>query len=856
VSTRGAARPRGNRFPTPISNVLPIEPVLPALARALADGSSAVLQAPPGAGKTTRVPLALLEARWLGSGRIVVLEPRRLAARAAAQRMAEQLGEPVGRTVGYRVRADTRVGRETRIEVVTEGVLTRMLQADPALEGVGLVVFDEFHERSIHSDLGLALCLQSRALLREELRILVMSATLDGEPVAALLGGAAILTSEGRAHPVDTRHLPAPGPGALEAGVERAVRLAVAEEAGDVLVFLPGAAEIRRVEARLREEGLGPGVEVLPLFGSLPQEAQDRAIAPGRPGRRKVVLATSIAETSLTIEGVRVVVDGGRMRVPKFSPRSGMPRLATVSVTRASADQRRGRAGRLGPGVCYRLWSAAEDRSLVPHGTPEILEADLAPLALELAVWGIADPAELAWLDPPPEAAFAQARELLEQLGALDAGGAVTAHGRRMTEFGTHPRLAHLLLRGAESGYGALACDLAALLGGRDVLRAEGDVRDADIRVRLGVLRAAAGGGGRVPARAQGMEVDRAGVRRVAEEARAWRRRLGVRDDEVRDADAAGLLLAFAYPDRIAQRRPGGGGRFLLRNGRGAALPSPQALSAAEFLVAAELDGRGRESRVFLAAPLERAELEAHFGEQAEVAETTEWDAGAGAVRARRRRTLGALTLQDAPSTDVDAEAVAAALLGGIREAGLRVLPWTPAARQLQQRLGFLHRHEPGWLDASEAALLDGLAEWLGPHLFGMRRLADLDRLDLEAALLAGLPWDRRRLLDEVAPTHLLVPSGSRIPLDYADPDAPTLAVRLQEVFGLRDTPRIARGAVPLTIHLLSPAHRPVQVTRDLASFWRTTYFEVRKDLRGRYPKHSWPDDPLAAEATRRARPR
>jgi len=825
---------------------LPIEAVLPALADALRAGTSAVLQAAPGAGKTTVVPLALLGEPWLGGRKMVMLEPRRLAARAAASRMAQLLGERVGDTVGFRVRMETRVGPNTRIEVVTEGVLTRMLQHDPALEGVGIVIFDEFHERSLHADLGLALTLQSRAVLRDDLRVLVMSATLDGGPIAALLGDAAIVRSEGRVYPVDTRWLPRKPEGRMEPVAARAVRAALAAEEGDVLVFLPGAGEIRRVEEMLAVEGVPPDVRVMPLFGNLAQEAQDEAIRPSPPGRRKVVLATSIAETSLTIEGVRVVVDSGLMRVPRFSPRTGMTRLETVAVSRASADQRRGRAGRTAPGVCHRLWTEAEDAALQPHRPPEILEADLAPLALELASWGVADPLELQWLDAPPAAAFAQARELLAELGALDASGAVTAHGRRVAALPLHPRLAHMLLRAKEMRLGATACDLAALLAERDVLRGDGRAPDADVRLRLAALRRERGAG---------YSVDHAALHRVTAEGRDLRRQLGVSPADA-DDDAAGVLLALAYPDRIAQRRPGGGARYLLRNGRGAAFPEPQSLSEHPYLVAAELDDAGREGRIQLAAPVELAEVERHFADQVATEESVAWDDAAGAVRARRVRRLGALVLHEAPLAEADPGQVAAALVEAVRREGVAALPWGKAASQLRERIGFLHAHDPSFPDVADAALLAAMDEWLGPHLYGMRKMDEVRRVDLVAVLEGMLAWEQRRRLDEWAPTHVDVPSGSRIPIDYSDPAAPALAVRLQEVFGWTETPRIAGGRVPLTLHLLSPAHRPVQVTRDLASFWRAGYFDVKKDLKGRYPKHYWPDDPLVAEATARAKPR
>ncbi|HEU0053109.1 MAG TPA: ATP-dependent helicase HrpB [Longimicrobium sp.] len=831
---------------------LPIDDALPELRRALRDGTAAVLQAPPGAGKTTRVPLALLDEAWLAGRKIVMLEPRRLAARAAADRMARTLGERVGETVGYRIRMETRVGPATRVEVVTEGVLTRMLQHDPALEGVGLVIFDEFHERSLHADLGLALALQSKSVLRDDLRVLVMSATLDGGPVARLLGEAPVVTSEGRAFPVETRYLARPGEGWIEPRVARKVVEALEDEEGDVLVFLPGAGEIRRVEEALRAADLHPTVRVMPLHGNLPPEAQDDAIRPSPPGLRKVVLATAIAETSLTIEGVRVVVDSGLMRVPRFSPRTGMTRLETVPVSVASADQRRGRAGRLGPGVCHRMWTEGEQARLAPFRPPEILEADLAPLALELAAWGVADPAELAWLDPPPPSAFGQARELLAELGALDAAGAVTAHGRRMAALPLHPRLAHMLLAAKEMRLGATAADLAALLGERDFLRAEGRIADADVRLRLEPLRRAEGGRG---GGMHGHAVDRGALQRVQAEARELRRRLSVAPEDG-DVEAAGVLLALAYPDRIAQRRPGPGGRFLLRNGRGAAFAGADSLGERPYLVAAELDDAGRESRILLATPVELAELERHFAEQivrdAEVA----WDDAAEAVRARRTERLGALVLREAAIADPDAEMIARALAGAVRAKGIASLPWTKAATQLRERIAFLHHADPSFPDVSDATLLATLEEWLMPHLHGLRRWDEVRRLDLVAVLEAMLAWDQRRRLDEQAPTHVTVPSGSRIPVDYSDPAAPVLAVRLQEVFGWTDTPRVAGGRVPLTLHLLSPAHRPVQVTRDLANFWKSTYFEVKKDLKGRYPKHYWPDDPLQATPTSRAKPR
>lgn len=837
---------------------LPVAAALPEVRAALAGPGAAVLVAPPGAGKTTLVPLALLDEGWTAARRLIVLEPRRLAARAAADRMAALLGEDgAGGTVGYRVRNDTRVGARTRIEVVTEGVLTRMLQSDPSLEGVALVVFDEFHERSLHADLGLALTLQARSVLRPELRLLVMSATLDAAPVAALLGDAPVVRSEGRTYPVETRWRKSPVEGWIEPAVARAVRSALDQEEGDVLVFLPGAAEIRRTERRLLEAGLPASVTVHALFGALPRGAQERAIAPSPPGRRKVVLATSIAETSLTIEGVRVVVDAGLMRVPRFDPGTGMTRLETIRVTRDAADQRRGRAGRVAPGVCYRLWTRAEDRGLVPHRRPELLEADLAPVALELAAWGAA-PEDLRWLDPPPDAAYRQARELLRELEAVADDGAITDHGRSMASFGVHPRLAHMALRGAGRGAADAAAALAALLSGRDILRGPGRAPDADLRLRLDVLRGGTAGG---------HDLDGAALRAVREDARRIGRSLGAagerpgaereRPGEGGGGPSAGVLTALAYPDRIARRRAGERGRFLLRNGRGARFFEPQALEGEDWLAVAEVEGRGAEARIFRAAPLTLEEIEAWFGRQVEETEEVDWDGAAGRVVARRVRRLGALTMTEAPLRDPAPGAVVAALLDGVRSAGLAALPWSKETTQLRERLEMLHRLEPErWPASSAAALMETLDGWLAPFLPGLSRLEDLRKVDLAEALLARLPWELRSTLDRLAPTHVEVPSGSRIRVDYSDPDAPVLAVRLQEVFGMLETPRIAGGRVPLTMHLLSPARRPVQVTQDLASFWREGYFEVRKDLRGRYPKHPWPEDPLAAEPTRRTKPR
>ena len=839
---------------------LPIDAVVPQLDAALGRGTSAVLQAPPGAGKTTGVPLALLDASWLGGQRIIMLEPRRLATRAAARRMSQLRGEQVGATIGFRVRGETRVGRATRIEVVTEGILTRMLQRDPSLDGTGLVIVDEFHERSLDADLALALTLETRDVLRPDLRVLVMSATLDGARVARLLGDAPVITSEGRAFPVETRYIDRRPELRVEDAAAAAVRRALTADDGDVLVFLPGTGEIRRT-FDLLAGNLPPRTHLRPLHGTLSSEEQDDAILPSAPGERKVVLATSIAETSLTIEGVRVVIDSGLSRVPRFSPRTGMTRLETVRVSQASADQRRGRAGRVAPGICYRLWAEHEQHHLVAHASPEILEADLAPVALELAAAGVDDPAVLRWLDVPPPAAYAQARELLAELGAIESPGGrgairrITPRGRRMAELPLHPRLAHMLLEASALGAFPVACDLAALLSERDPIRGHPDAPpDADVETRLALLR------DRARSLAPGVSVSADALRRIRAESDRLRSALGrPRDGGTVDSDrtdAAGLLLAFAYPDRIGQLRSPRSGRFLLRNGNGAALAGAQSLSDAAYIVAVDLDGRRPESRIFLAASIELADIERHFADQIALEQEIVWDVRERAVVARERERLGAIVLAERPLRNPDATAVTAALLDGIRDAGIDALPWSDGGRSLRRRLAFLHALDPSWPDVSDDALVTTLGTWLASHVGNARSLAALGRVDLAGALLSLLPWEKRAVLDELAPTHLVVPSGSRIPIDYGDPAAPVLAVRLQEMFGLADTPRIARGAVPLTVHLLSPAQRPVQVTRDLAGFWRTSYFDVRKEMRGRYPKHYWPDDPMQAEPTRRAKPR
>jgi ATP-dependent helicase HrpB len=833
---------------------LPIREALPALQDALAGHRSALLDAPPGAGKSTLVPLFLLDRTWRKDQKILMLEPRRIAARAVAIRMATLLGEPVGSTVGFRTRLETRVSRETRVEVVTEGILTRMLQEDSALSGIGCVIFDEFHERSLNADLGLALAIESQQNLREDLRILVMSATLDLAPLVRLLGDAPIVSVQGRSFEVRTHYVPRRSDLHLELQCAQVLRSALREHPGDVLCFLPGAAEIRRVQRALEEAGLERNVEIRPLYGELDGAAQDAALAAAAPGRRKIVLATSIAETSLTIAGIRIVVDSGLRRYAEFDPTTGMSRLVTGKVSQAAADQRRGRAGRLSEGDCYRLWSEGSHASLSPQTPPEILHADLAPLALELACWGSGDAASMAWLDPPPSAPLAQARDLLRELEAIDSAGRVTPHGRALERLGMHPRLAHMLIKARDLGAVRLACDLAAILSARDILRAVAGARDVDLRLRIAVLR---GDSRELPA---GVTVDARAKSQAQRTSSQWQRDFAPHARDTADMDqATGILLAWAYPDRIARAR-GDRGRYLLANGRGAHFGEPQALAKSQIIVAAELDGAEREARIFLAAPVALEDLEKHFA--ALITDTAEirWDEREQAIRARRERRLGALLLESGELRDPDPGAVAQAALEGLKLLGVAGLPWTQDLKQWRARVMLLRQFKvpspAPWPDLSDAALDLALEEWAPPWILGFTRREHFARMDLGNALRSFITHAQGKILEREAPTHFTVPSGSHIPIDYLDGDTPTVSVRLQELFGLRETPSVAGGRLPLLLKLLSPAGRPVQITRDLVSFWNRGYHEVKKDLKGRYPKHYWPDDPYTAQATRRARPR
>lgn len=840
--------------------LMPIDEVIPDLKEALSTFGAAVLTAEPGAGKTTRVPLELLNEPWMEGQNMILLEPRRLAARSAAAYMARLLGESVGETVGYRIRTESCVSPNTRITVVTEGILTRMLQNDPALIGTGLLLFDEYHERSLQADLGLALSLQSRELLRDDLRIVVMSATLETAPISALLGHAPVIQSKGRNYPVDTVFIELSQQEKMESAVVRTVHRALGEHEGSLLVFLPGVREVRQVERELVGR-LPSDVLLTPLYGALPQKEQQQAIEAAPTGKRKIVLATSIAESSLTVSGVTVVIDSGLRRTALFSPRTGMSRLVTMRAARDSADQRRGRAGRTAPGVCYRLWSEAEDR-LLPEQTPaEILEADLTPLALELAAWGASQPEELSWLDPPPQAPYRQAVQLLQQLGALESSHAITAQGKQMAGLGLHPRLAHMLLRGREIGLGEAACRLAALLEERDFFKGGAAGSNCDLRERLAILMNWQSGEGIQDTSDLPNGIDRADVERIIKVSRQWERVLSYanQDDPRHGMDRGdwesncGVLVSFAYPDRMARRRADG--RYLLRSGRGAVFGKQQHLSTEEYLAVAEVDDEGVEGRIMLAAPLDEEQIATYYQQEMKEEKSALWDENTGTIKTRIRVRLGAIVMKDQPDPEPSGEMIVQALLDRVKERGVDILPWNAKSRQLQARIIFMHSLDKKWPDVSDEALAISVEEWLAPYVTGFRKQSDFNNLSLFAILENMLGWGLMQELNKEAPTHLHVPSGSRIPVQYDGPQAPYASVRLQEVFGMLETPRIGYGCISIIVHLLSPAGRPVQVTSDLHSFWKNTYFDVKKDLKGRYPKHYWPDDPMVAVATRKVRP-
>lgn len=830
---------------------LPIDDILPELCASLEHAPNAVVQAAPGAGKTTRIPLRLLDTPWREGGKIIILEPRRLAARAAARRMAQTLDEPVGKTVGYRIQLDNKTGPDTIIEVVTEGILTRRLQSDPSLEGVAAVIFDEFHERNLQADLGLALCLDCQAGLRENLRILVMSATLDVAPIAELMGDVPVIASAGRAFPVETRYLGKPPIDRFRdnlcPAVCSAVKQALRDETGSVLVFLPGEGEIRRVENLLNETSLPGDVDLLPLYGALPQNQQDQAISPPPSGRRKIVLATAIAETSLTIEGIRVVVDGGQSRNPRFDPQSGMTRLFTEPVSLAGATQRQGRAGRLEPGICYRLWDKAGEGAFRQFSQPEILNADLAPLALDLANWGIHDPDALNWLTPPPKAPLGQGQDLLRLLQAIDDQGRITAHGREMAKLPMHPRLAHMVIKGAKSGWADSACNVAALLTDRDIAQRDGRNPVAvDLTLRVSALK-----GERTS-----LTINRNALSRTSALAKQWLRNAPkkIRHDHARALspdEQIGALVALAYPDRIAERRPGGKSRYRLSNGKGAVLPAEDALRDAPYLAIAVVTGETREARIRIAAPISAATIEQLFENEIREGENAVWDSQSRSVIARRQKRLNALVLNDAPAKNIPGDQIAGALVDGIRDMGLDCLPWSKEATGWRQRVLCFRQATGNGPDLSDGALLETLEEWLLPYLAGMSRLQHLKSLDMLAILKTQLDWSALQTMDKQVPSHFTVPSGSSIRIDYTDPTAPVLPVKLQEMFGATETPSIIDGAIALSIHLLSPAGRPLQITQDLQAFWSNTYPQVKAEMKGRYPKHPWPDNPLAAVPTR-----
>lgn len=815
-----------------IGQDLPVAEALPALEKALETGGLAVLVAPPGAGKTTLAPLRLLDAPWRGDGTIILLEPRRLAARAAARRMAALLGEEVGGTVGYRMRLDQKVSVKTRILVVTEGVFARMALDDPELSGIACVLFDEFHERSLDADLGLALALDIRDGLRPDLRLAVMSATLDGARVAGLLGGAPVIESMGRAFPVDIRHEGRPPQERLEDSVSRAVLSALHEQDGSILVFLPGAGEIAAV-ARKLEGRLPPAVRLHQLYGAMDGAAQDEAIRPSPEGTRKIVLATSIAETSITIDGVRVVIDSGYQRLPVFEPSSGLTRLETVRASKASASQRAGRAGRTAPGLAIRLWHAGQTAALPEFTPPEILGADLTGLLIDLAAFGVSDPAQLRFMDPPPAPAVTEARDLLRRLGALDADGRLTPDGALMRRLALPARLARMALNAARSGHGRQAAELAVLLTERGL-----GGNDADLELRLMYLRRERSDRARA---ALGL------AQRLAAEA-------GQKGPDTAPASAGALLLP-AYPDRVGKSR-GQGGRFVLANGRGAEIDQTHALAAQDFIIVADMQGSAQKSRILAAAPVALADVEAGLADQIETLDTVSFDATRRALRRRRARRLGSIVLDDAPQPPPEGEEADRALVEAVRQHGLDSLDWPDSAKVMRKRLGWLHAGMGApWPDMDDEALVEALEDWLLPFMVGKPSLADLPRDAIRNGLVSLVPHELQRKIDQLAPTHFTAPTGNSHPVHY-DGDAPVLSIRVQELFGLKEHPSIAGGKVPLLLELLSPGHKPIQLTRDLPGFWKGSWSDVRSEMRGRYPKHVWPDDPANAAPTARAKPR
>jgi ATP-dependent helicase HrpB len=813
----------------------PVDEVLPALQDALRARNAAVLVAQPGAGKTTRVPLALLTEPWVKGGKILVLEPRRIAARAAASFMAHSIREKLGDTVGLRVRFGSKVSGKTRIEMITEGIFTRLVLDDPELKGIAAVIFDEFHERSLDADLGLALALDAQRGLREDLRILVMSATLDGARVASLLGGAEVIESEGRAYPVATKYLGRDARTPIHQEMADALAKVVHQEEGSILAFLPGVGEIRRTADFLSERIRDNNIDIVPLYGALDSDVQDRAIEPSPEGRRKIVLATSIAETSITIKGVRVVVDSGLARVPRFEADLGLTRLETVRVSRASADQRRGRAGRAEPGVCYRLWDEEQTRSLLPFATPEILAADLTSFILDLAQWGVHDATTLAWLDPPPAGAISEAKSLLASLGAIDEAGAITPLGKKLAKLPLHPRLAAMIVAASEEDNALLSAEIAAVVSERGL-----GGNDPDLSHRISEFR---------------RDKSRRGEE-ARNLARRWAESAGGKMREASSAHA-GALLALAYPDRIAKARPERGGAFLLANGRGAKLEQTSALSREDYLAVAEIAGAAQEGRILLAAKISEGEITTRFANKIVQTEEAVFDPKARAVRGRAARKYMFLVLSERPLKVVASDETARTLAAGIATLGIERLPFSPAAERWLERLRFLRAAEgEEWPDVSKQALAANIENWLARFLFGKTSLNEISSGDVSNALHALLPHDLARRLDAEAPDRFIAPTGSELAIDYSAEAGPTISVKVQELFGLSKHPSVAAGKIPLVLSLLSPAGRPIQLTRDLPAFWRGSWADVKKEMRGRYPRHVWPDDPASAAPTRRAKPR
>lgn len=853
------------------SLTLPIQKHFPDIKDALETFRCAVIKAPPGAGKTTRVPLALLEEPWLGNKKIIMLEPRRLAAISCAAHMADILKEKVGQTIGYQIRLDRKISRNTRIEVITEGIFTRKIQNDPSLENIGLVIFDEFHERNIHSDLGLALCLDTFEALRNDLRILVMSATMDVTAVSTLMGNAPVIVSKGQSFPVKTIYIPGLDKQnkvvPKEIACTLAIKRALSESIGDILVFLPGVREIQRLYSILKQD-LDLKIHVCPLYGNLSTKDQARAFRPSNPGERKIVLATSIAETSITIEGIGIVIDAGLMRIPKFSTQTGMSFLSTLPVSKASADQRRGRAGRTARGSCYRLWSQYDHKMLKPFTRPEILSTDLAPVVLELSAWGVSDPGQLKWIDLPDENSFEQAKNLLKTLGALDEKGVITFHGKKMVSAGLHPRLAHMVIKAEKKGQGLLACRIAALLSERDIIGAGQAKIDPDIRLRLEIIERMINKKTTWQKdfkvnnlKINNFKINKGTIQRIIESEKKMARDFTIKSTKM-DIEKSGALIAYAYPDRIAKKRNNQDNTFLMASGKGAFFTETNSVSINEYIVAIQLDGNLQNAKIFLAAPYSKKDLEQDFFGSFKQFQTLTWDNKTNSIKAKEKTILGALVVKQNIISEIDPDMACDILITHIQKAGLKLLPWTKKLMSLKERAIFLKStgNFPDLPDVSEKTLEGQMKIWLKPFISGVFSLKQLGKIDLEAAFLSMMTWDQKKIIEKMAPTHVIIPSGSKKPLKYSSKngllDSPVLEVRLQEMFGLCSTPKIAGQTIPVTLHLLSPAGRPVQVTKDLESFWKNTYKDVKKDLMGRYPKHFWPDDPINAKPTNRVKPK